>query len=125
MLAVVVCVFAVLWLPYRAYVVYNSFARQRFEDRWFLLFCRLMIYTNSAINPVLYNVMSVKFRRAFHRLLLLCCCPTPHRPTDGAPTPTAPTQIPTATSNACAVYKIYTQVSRTTAASDACTFEMN
>lgn len=71
MLAVVVCVFAVLWLPYRAYVVYNSFASLRFEDAWFLLFCRLMVYMNSAINPILYNAMSVKFRRAFRRLL--CC----------------------------------------------------
>jgi len=70
MLAVVVCVFAVLWLPYRAYVVYNSFARHRYENHWFLLFCRLMIYANSAINPILYNAMSVKFCRAFRRLLL-------------------------------------------------------
>jgi len=65
-----VCVFAVLWLPYRAYVVYNSFARRRYENLWFLLFCRLMIYANSAINPILYNAMSVKFCRAFRRLLL-------------------------------------------------------
>jgi thyrotropin-releasing hormone receptor len=65
-----VCVFAVLWLPYRAYVVYNSFAAQRYENLWFLLFCRLMVYTNSAINPILYNAMSVKFCRAFRRLLM-------------------------------------------------------
>jgi len=70
MLAVVVCVFAVLWLPYRAYVVYNSFAASRYESLWFLLFCRLMIYANSAINPILYNAMSAKFCRAFRRLLL-------------------------------------------------------
>lgn|SRR6218665_2786392 len=69
MLAVVVCVFAVLWLPYRAYVVYNSFAWHRYQDLWFLLFCRLMVYINSAINPILYNAMSVKFRWAFRRLL--------------------------------------------------------
>jgi len=70
MLAVVVCVFAVLWLPYRAYVVYNSFAASPYHDLWFLLFCRLMIYANSAVNPILYNAMSVKFCRAFRRLLL-------------------------------------------------------
>jgi len=70
MLAVVVCVFAVLWLPYRAYVVYNSFASRRYLDLWFILFCRLMVYANSAINPILYNAMSVKFCRAFRRLLL-------------------------------------------------------
>ena len=70
MLAVVVCVFAVLWLPYRAYVVYNSFATVPYEDIWLMLFCRLMIYANSAINPILYNAMSAKFCRAFGRLLL-------------------------------------------------------
>lgn len=70
MLAVVVCIFAVLWLPYRAYVVYNSFAAHRYEDQWLMLFCRLMVYTNSAINPILYNAMSAKFCRAFRRLLL-------------------------------------------------------
>ena len=71
MLAMVVCAFALLWLPYRAFVVYNSFTSRRYEDLWFLLFCRLMVYTNSAINPILYNAMSVKFRREFKRLL--CC----------------------------------------------------
>jgi len=89
MLAIVVGLFAVLWLPYRVYVVYNSFARERLEDLWFLLFCRAMVYINSAVNPILYNVMSVKFRRAF-RQLIACdgqrseqpvrtpCRPTPH-----------------------------------------------
>ena len=69
MLAIVVGMFATLWMPYRLYVVYNSFAAHRFKDLWFLLFCRMMVYMNSAINPILYNAMSVKFRRAFKRLL--------------------------------------------------------
>ena len=69
MLIVVVVSFATLWLPYRAYVVYNSFARRRYENRWFLLCCRLAVYANSAINPLLYNAMSTKFRIAFTSLL--------------------------------------------------------
>jgi thyrotropin-releasing hormone receptor len=69
MLAIVVGMFAVLWMPYRVYVVYNSFASERYTDFWFLLFTRVMVYMNSAINPILYNAMSVKFRRAFKRLL--------------------------------------------------------
>ena len=38
---------------------------------WFtaLNFCRVMIYINSAINPILYNVMSSKFRAAFLKAL--------------------------------------------------------
>ncbi|XP_021358028.1 thyrotropin-releasing hormone receptor-like [Mizuhopecten yessoensis] len=71
MLIVIVGVFATLWLPYRAMVVYNSFSRHKYLDTWFLLFCRVMIYINSAINPILYNAMSVKFRRAFQKVL--CC----------------------------------------------------
>ena len=74
MLAVVVASFASLWLPYRAYVVYNSFASRRFEDRWFLMCCRLAVYANSAINPVLYSAMSVRFRTAFRGLLCPKSC---------------------------------------------------
>ncbi|XP_013780061.1 thyrotropin-releasing hormone receptor-like [Limulus polyphemus] len=69
MLAVVVAVFATLWVPYRVLVVYNSFAKQRYMEPWFLMFCKTMIFINSAINPILYNAMSVKFRRAFARML--------------------------------------------------------
>lgn len=69
MLAVVVTLFATLWMPYRLMVVYNSFAKERYLDLWFILFCRVMIYINSAINPILYNAMSVKFRRAFRKIL--------------------------------------------------------
>ncbi|XP_059140942.1 thyrotropin-releasing hormone receptor-like [Physella acuta] len=72
MLIVVVASFASLWLPYRAAVVYNSFALKKYTDMWFLLFARTMIYVNCAINPVLYNIMSVKFKRAF-RNHLNCC----------------------------------------------------
>ena len=69
MLAIIVCVFMITWMPYRIMVVYNSFAKEKYMDLWFLLFSRTMIYINSAINPVLYNAMSVKFRRAFKKIL--------------------------------------------------------
>ncbi|TSK31510.1 Thyrotropin-releasing hormone receptor [Bagarius yarrelli] len=74
MLAVVVVLFAVLWMPYRTLVVVNSFLQQAYLDTWFLLFCRTCVYLNSAINPVIYNVMSQKFRAAFRRLCR--CSPT-------------------------------------------------
>ncbi|XP_054711109.1 thyrotropin-releasing hormone receptor-like [Uloborus diversus] len=69
MLVVVVAMFATLWLPYRVLVVYNSFATNRYMELWFLMFCKTMIFINSAINPILYNAMSIKFRRAFKRML--------------------------------------------------------
>ncbi|CAL8260169.1 unnamed protein product [Boreogadus saida] len=71
MLAVVVVLFAFLWMPYRTLVVVNSFLHTAYQDTNFLLFCRLCIYLNSAINPVIYNAMSQKFRAAFKKL---CHC---------------------------------------------------
>lgn len=71
MLAVVVILFALLWMPYRTLVVVNSFLKTPYSDTWFLLFCRLCVYLNSAINPVIYNAMSQKFRAAFRKL---CHC---------------------------------------------------
>ncbi|XP_061598100.1 thyrotropin-releasing hormone receptor b [Cololabis saira] len=72
MLAVVVVLFAVLWMPYRTLVVVNSFLDRAYLDAWFLLFCRTCVYLNSAINPLIYNAMSQKFRAAFHRLICGC-----------------------------------------------------
>ncbi|XP_049459161.1 thyrotropin-releasing hormone receptor b [Epinephelus fuscoguttatus] len=71
MLAVVVILFAALWMPYRTLVVVNSFLDRAYLDSWFLLFCRICIYLNSAINPVIYNAMSQKFRAAFRKI---CGC---------------------------------------------------
>ncbi|XP_070604907.1 thyrotropin-releasing hormone receptor-like [Erythrolamprus reginae] len=71
MLAVVVILFAFLWMPYRTLVVVNSFMDPPYLNSWFVLFCRLSIYLNSAINPVVYNLMSQKFRAAFRKL---CKC---------------------------------------------------
>ncbi|XP_013885612.1 thyrotropin-releasing hormone receptor [Austrofundulus limnaeus] len=68
MLAVVVIIFALLWMPYRTLVLINSFVSTPYLDAWFLLFCRTCIYANSAINPVIYNAMSQKFRSAFRGL---------------------------------------------------------
>ncbi|KAG9338102.1 hypothetical protein JZ751_027073 [Albula glossodonta] len=68
MLAVVVVLFALLWMPYRTLVLVNSFINRPYLDPWFLLFCRICIYANSAINPVVYNLMSQRFRSAFRDL---------------------------------------------------------
>ncbi|XP_077166555.1 thyrotropin-releasing hormone receptor-like isoform X1 [Paroedura picta] len=71
MLAMVVVLFALLWMPYRTLVLVNSFLDRPYLDRWFLLFCRVCMYTNSAVNPVIYNLMSQKFCLAFKKL---CTC---------------------------------------------------
>lgn len=38
-----------------------------------LYFSRIMLYLNSAINPILYNLMSSKFRKGFRKLWCSCC----------------------------------------------------
>ncbi len=70
MLVVVVALFGILWAPYRILVVYNFSVHQteQYFNTWFLFFCRICIYINSAVNPILYNFMSVKFRNAFASL---------------------------------------------------------
>ncbi|XP_045149538.1 thyrotropin-releasing hormone receptor-like [Echinops telfairi] len=71
MLVVVVVLFAVLWTPYRTLVLVNSLVARPLLDPWLLLFCRTCVYANSAINPVVYSLLSRKFRAAFGRL---CRC---------------------------------------------------
>ncbi|XP_019598195.2 thyrotropin-releasing hormone receptor isoform X2 [Rhinolophus sinicus] len=71
MLVVVVLLFAVLWMPYRTLVLLNSFVARPVLDPWVLLFCRTCVYTNSAINPIIYSLMSHRFRVAFRQL---CRC---------------------------------------------------
>ena len=64
MLIVVVVVFAVLWLPYRAISLYNAIAVRPVYNMWLMLFAKTCIFLNSSINPILYNAMSTRFRQA-------------------------------------------------------------
>ncbi|ETN79631.1 7 transmembrane receptor [Necator americanus] len=68
MLALVVFVFATCWLPYRAMVVNNSFRDEKWNSEGYILFSKTMIFINCAINPILYNLMSARFRGAFRSL---------------------------------------------------------
>ncbi|XP_055348497.1 thyrotropin-releasing hormone receptor-like [Paramacrobiotus metropolitanus] len=69
MLIAVVSLFAVAWLPFRGLLVYNSFVAEPWLDIWYVFFAKSLIYLNSAINPLLYNIMSVKFRAAVKEYL--------------------------------------------------------
>ncbi|ODM93884.1 Thyrotropin-releasing hormone receptor [Orchesella cincta] len=71
MLGFVSALFAVLWLPYRGLLVYNSVAQEKYMNLWYLMAAKTCIYLNSAINPILYNAMSIRFRSAFGRALSL------------------------------------------------------
>ncbi|PSN38047.1 hypothetical protein C0J52_24750 [Blattella germanica] len=82
MLGTVVLSFFVCLMPFRAFTLWIIVAPQEavfslnMETYYNILyFCRVMTYLNSAINPILYNIMSSKFRDGFIRL-----CGLRHKP---------------------------------------------
>ena len=70
MLGAVVVSFFVCLLPFRLLTLISIEDVKMSPDAYFILvnFCRVMVYLNSAINPILYNLMSSKFRGGFLRL---------------------------------------------------------
>jgi hypothetical protein len=75
MLGTVVFTFFLCLLPFRVFTVVVLVSDlgqilQRHSDSWYsvLFFTRIMTYVNSALNPILYNIMSSKFRNGFLRL---------------------------------------------------------
>ena len=54
MLIIVVAIFAILWLPHRGLLVYNTLAAYydypRYMDLWFLMFAKTCIYINRLYN---------------------------------------------------------------------------
>ncbi|CAH1715205.1 unnamed protein product [Aphis gossypii] len=77
MLGTVVVSFFMCLLPFRALILwiilappdYNIMELLGVKNFYLLLFfSRIMLYINSALNPILYNLMSSKFRDGFRRL---------------------------------------------------------
>ncbi|KAI8130090.1 Thyrotropin-releasing hormone receptor [Lucilia cuprina] len=80
MLVAVVASFFLCLLPFRAFTIWIIASSQEevgslgLEGYYNILyFCRIMLYLNSALNPILYNLMSSKFRSGFWRLIVSCC----------------------------------------------------
>lgn len=72
LLGTVVLIFFMCLLPFRALTLWLIFSSDEHiislgVETYFniLYFCRTMHYLNSALNPILYNVMSSKFRSGF------------------------------------------------------------
>lgn len=71
MLGTVVVSFFVCLLPFRLLTLISVEDSEHLSaELYYLLvnFCRVMVYLNSAVNPILYNLMSSKFRNGFLRL---------------------------------------------------------
>lgn len=67
--------FFVCLLPFRMFTLWiiiasdETFLKMEIDTYYSTLyFCRIMWYLNSAINPILYNLMSSKFRRGFLKI---------------------------------------------------------
>ncbi|XP_050069257.1 growth hormone secretagogue receptor type 1-like isoform X2 [Anopheles maculipalpis] len=78
MLGAVVLAFFTCLLPFRVLTLWiilvpEETFQQLAPERYYnlLYFSRIMLYLNSAVNPILYNLMSSKFRKGFLRL---CSC---------------------------------------------------
>ncbi|XP_070539722.1 QRFP-like peptide receptor [Ptychodera flava] len=75
MLFAVVVVFFVCLLPQRVvtfWFVFDQGSTNRYSYNSIMnlvTFCRIMLYLNSSVNPVLYSILSTKFRSAFLRAL--------------------------------------------------------
>lgn len=79
MLGAVVLSFFMCLLPFRVLTLWiviaseETFHQLGVETYYNLLyFCRIMWYLNSCLNPLLYNLMSSKFRKGFLRLCSCC-----------------------------------------------------
>ena len=70
----VVLAFAICWLPYHIGRNLFTYANDYYEARLsqnFNVVSMVLCYLSASINPVLYNLMSKKYRAAAHRLFLL------------------------------------------------------
>nr|QBH70335.1 ecdysis triggering hormone receptor isoform A [Leptinotarsa decemlineata] len=72
MLGTVVLSFFLCLIPFRIFIFWiivapeENILRLGVEKYYNILyFCRIMVYLNSAVNPILYNLMSSKFRHGF------------------------------------------------------------
>ncbi|VEN38869.1 unnamed protein product, partial [Callosobruchus maculatus] len=72
MLGTVVLSFFLCLIPFRIFTIWIIVAPEKDiinlgVEKYYniLYFCRIMVYLNSAVNPILYNLMSSKFRHGF------------------------------------------------------------
>ena len=76
MLTAVVILFFVCLLPFRLVYLVSMFASEQMyvtlgpHGFYNLLFiCRILVYINSSVNPIIYNLMSSKFREGFMKFI--------------------------------------------------------
>ncbi|CAF89857.1 unnamed protein product, partial [Tetraodon nigroviridis] len=79
-LRAVVIAFVVCWLPYHARRLMFCYVSDWSDDlydfyHYFYMLTNVLFYVSSAINPVLYNLLSASYRRLFLSALRCACAP--------------------------------------------------
>ena len=76
MLIVTITVYIICITPFRLLNLFDIYMYYLPPNiTWVLVnTARIMMYTNSAVNPIIYNIMSDRYRHAF-RETFLCCIP--------------------------------------------------
>nr|XP_025039558.1 motilin receptor [Pelodiscus sinensis] len=75
-LAVLVLAFVICWLPFhvgRIIFINTQDTKMMLFSQYFNIFALQLFYLSASINPILYNLISKKYRAAAYKLLL------PHR----------------------------------------------
>lgn len=79
MLAAVVIAFFICWAPFHAQrliYIYGKDSKYFLTiNEWMFYITGLLYYVSSTVNPILYNVMSNRYRVAFRETLCCCCQP--------------------------------------------------
>ncbi|TKS85059.1 Substance-P receptor [Collichthys lucidus] len=78
MMIVVVCTFAVCWLPYHVYFLLHQFFPDLFEQRYIqqvYLAVMWLAMSSTMYNPIIYYCLNSRFRAGFQQVFC-CCAPT-------------------------------------------------
>ncbi|XP_021165694.2 substance-P receptor isoform X1 [Fundulus heteroclitus] len=78
MMIVVVCTFAMCWLPYHVYFLLHQFFPELFEERYIqqvYLAIMWLAMSSTMYNPVIYYCLNSRFRAGFQQVFC-CCAPT-------------------------------------------------
>ena len=73
-MAIIMGAFVACWLPFFVYYVIDPFCPPCLHSPLLMQFFVWLGYINSAINPIIYTIFNIDFRRSFKQILQGSCC---------------------------------------------------